>query len=241
MAPTPAPTDIGTSRVCAEPRVQKKGRSLVRLGATTVRSSGAVALCTSYTVSGLPELCGPEFEPCSSVTLPALSPHLSKLHKYSWTSLCETHNAHAMGHGAAPDISWTIPTDQIDPGLGTLLPWANCPTCAVWRQLVLLPSPPSVGVPHWRPLNHGAGSNPKQTSLIHCETLAGGLVVVCGVGGVVLGFCVVGSVRFCGHQVRREVPCANVPDPEPYLNDLPTNAANTSDQSGWPPPTPLRL
>ena len=65
------------------------------------------------------------------------------------------------------------------------------------------------------------------------------VVRVGGVGGVVLGFCVVGSVRFCGHQVRREVPCANVPDPEPYLNDLPTNAANTSDQSGWPPPTPL--
>ena len=107
--------------------LQKRGaRNLVRLGETIVRSSGAVAFCTPYTVCVLPELCGPEFEHYSSVPLCSRPPFI-KTTQYSWTSLCETHNAHAMGHGAAPDISWTIPTDQIDPGLGTLLPWANNP------------------------------------------------------------------------------------------------------------------
>ena len=65
--------------------------------------------------------------------------------------------------------------------------WANSPTGAVWRQSVLLPLPPSVGVPCWCPSKHGAGSNPRQASLIHCGTLAGGQVVVCEVG-VYLGF-----------------------------------------------------
>ena len=93
--------------------LQKRGaRNLVRLGETIVRSSGAVAFCTPYTVCVLPELCGPEFEHYSSVPLCSRPPFI-KTTQYSWTSLCETHSAHALGHGAAHDISWTGHADPI--------------------------------------------------------------------------------------------------------------------------------
>ena len=164
--------------------LQKRGaRNLVRLGETIVRSSGAVAFCTPYTVCVLPELCGPEFEHYSSVPLCSRPPFI-KTTQYSWTSLCETHNAHAMGHGAAPDISWTMPTDQIDPpdhsvctldqehccrGLTVRRALCGVSQCCCHRRPRL--------VPCWRPLNHWAGSNPKQTSLIHRGTLVGWWVV----------------------------------------------------------------
>ena len=112
MAPISAPTVyIGTCRV--QTYLQKRGaRNLVRLGETIVRSSGAVAFCTPYTVCVLPELCGPEFEHYSSVPLCSRPPFI-KTTQYSWTSLCETHSAHALGHGAARDISWTGHADPI--------------------------------------------------------------------------------------------------------------------------------
>ena len=69
-------TNIGSNRyrdISRADVLAKKGRNLVRLD---VRSSGAVAFCTPYTVHVLPELCGPEFEPCSSMTLYPIHPQI---------------------------------------------------------------------------------------------------------------------------------------------------------------------
>ena len=75
-------------------------------------------------------------------------------------------------------------------------------------------------------------------------------MVVCGVGGGVLGLWFWLNLGFCGGvglgvalRPPGKMGCSCKTDrttlTRPTRANLPTRSANSSDQSGWPPPTPL--
>jgi hypothetical protein len=112
MVPLSAPTDIGASRVCSIHGCKKGAQPGQARGDHSLEQWRSRILAPPIRSAGYPSYVGRSSSPAVVALCP--SPYLYlKLHQYSWTSLCETHSAHALGHGAARDSSWTRLADQL--------------------------------------------------------------------------------------------------------------------------------